>query len=440
MSERPPSQERLDSWKAIADYLQRDVATVRRWEKGLGLPVHRVGGTGRSVFAYPPEIDDWLNRAKPLLPVVEPLLPMLETAQAAAAPMPLIRALPRRWLVPAVAVLAVVAGLFVRPRGTGADDLRVEVTSAGVIARDSAGTEQWRHPFPPTYKTFVLAEPVVATRGGRPGVYFAISYRARGQTDHQMESGMLTLLDLEGRRQQSFSFDDTVTFQGVSYGPPWVLTAFAVNETQGTRRVAVSAIHAVWEPSLVTILDDRWQRRGTFVHAGWIEAVRWLGPDRLLIAGFSNAQDGGTVAVLDAAALDGQGPEPADSRHFCETCGPNRPLRMFVFPRTELNRITASRFNRARVRTFVGERLSVHTIEMTSMPADQGDADAVYEFTTPSLDFVSARFSERYWEMHRALEAEGRITHTREQCPDRDGPREIQMWEPAAGWRSLSTR
>src|SRR4051812_17021635 len=52
---------RLDSWKAIAEYLGRDAATARRWEKSLGLPVHRVaGGAGRSVFAYTGDIDHWL--------------------------------------------------------------------------------------------------------------------------------------------------------------------------------------------------------------------------------------------------------------------------------------------------------------------------------------------------------------------------------------------
>lgn len=56
------ADERFDSWKAIADYLKRDVATARRWEKELGLPVHRVpGGPGRSVFAYRSDIDAWLS-------------------------------------------------------------------------------------------------------------------------------------------------------------------------------------------------------------------------------------------------------------------------------------------------------------------------------------------------------------------------------------------
>lgn len=96
----------------------------------------------------------------------------------------------------------------------------------------------------------------------------------------------LTLLDINGDPQRSFSFSDQVTFQGTSYGPPWALTAFDVAETEGTRRVALTAHHYVWDPGLVTILDDRWQRQGTFVHAGWIEGVRWLGRERLLINGF----------------------------------------------------------------------------------------------------------------------------------------------------------
>ena len=55
------SNRRLDSWKEIADYLDRDIRTVTRWEKEKALPVHRVPGGKRSaVFAYSAEIDAWL--------------------------------------------------------------------------------------------------------------------------------------------------------------------------------------------------------------------------------------------------------------------------------------------------------------------------------------------------------------------------------------------
>jgi len=58
MSEQ--EQSRLESWKEIGAYLQRDARTVRRWEKEEGLPVHRHGHRrGSSVYAYPSEIDAW---------------------------------------------------------------------------------------------------------------------------------------------------------------------------------------------------------------------------------------------------------------------------------------------------------------------------------------------------------------------------------------------
>ena len=81
--------------------------------------------------------------------------------------------------------------------------------------------------------------------------------------------------------------------------------------------------------------------------------------------------------------------------------------------------------------------ITVRTLEMQMSEADA--VDAMYEFT-PSLDLVSASFSERYWDEHLVLEAAGQINHTREKCPDREGPREIQVWEPQGGWRTVRTR
>jgi TolB-like protein/Tfp pilus assembly protein PilF len=52
----------LDSWKEIAAYLKRGVRTVRRWERQEGLPVHRHSHSKQAtVYAFPPEIDKWLE-------------------------------------------------------------------------------------------------------------------------------------------------------------------------------------------------------------------------------------------------------------------------------------------------------------------------------------------------------------------------------------------
>lgn len=54
----------LDSWKEIATYFRRTEKTCRRWEKELGLPVHRLEDSPRArVFAYKDEVDAWVEKA-----------------------------------------------------------------------------------------------------------------------------------------------------------------------------------------------------------------------------------------------------------------------------------------------------------------------------------------------------------------------------------------
>jgi Tol biopolymer transport system component len=58
-SARPP-EDRLDSWKEIAAYLNRDVTTVQRWEKREGMPVHRhLHDRMGSVYASRADLDAW---------------------------------------------------------------------------------------------------------------------------------------------------------------------------------------------------------------------------------------------------------------------------------------------------------------------------------------------------------------------------------------------
>ena len=57
-----PLDRRLDSWKEIAAYLNRDVTTVQRWEKRERMPVHRhVHEKRGSVYALTEELDDWIQ-------------------------------------------------------------------------------------------------------------------------------------------------------------------------------------------------------------------------------------------------------------------------------------------------------------------------------------------------------------------------------------------
>ena len=56
------NEDLLHSWKEISSYLDCDTRTCLRWEKQLGLPVHRISDSSKSrVFAYKEELDKWLK-------------------------------------------------------------------------------------------------------------------------------------------------------------------------------------------------------------------------------------------------------------------------------------------------------------------------------------------------------------------------------------------
>jgi TolB-like protein/Tfp pilus assembly protein PilF len=104
-----PSERRLDSWKEIATYLDRDVTTVQRWERQEGMPVHRHLHHKRgSVYALSFELDAWRQGRNLGLEEEEKVATESPTEAAEIRP----AAVPiRRWLVlgSGVALLALLA-------------------------------------------------------------------------------------------------------------------------------------------------------------------------------------------------------------------------------------------------------------------------------------------------------------------------------------------
>lgn len=69
-----PNRERLDSWKEIAFYLEREVRTAQRWEKHEDLPVRRqFHRKACTVYAFKSEIDAWLASRSRTLSKLRPM-------------------------------------------------------------------------------------------------------------------------------------------------------------------------------------------------------------------------------------------------------------------------------------------------------------------------------------------------------------------------------
>jgi Tol biopolymer transport system component len=116
----PPSgttaEDRLDSWKEIAAYLNRDVTTVQRWEKREGMPVYRhLHDRMGSVYASRTELDAWVKGRNPRAADVDENGAASASAPAASPATPTSR---RRWklalALAAGAVLAIGGALWLQ--------------------------------------------------------------------------------------------------------------------------------------------------------------------------------------------------------------------------------------------------------------------------------------------------------------------------------------
>ena len=410
---------RLDSWKEIAEYLGRDVRTVMRWAKDQGLPVGRVGGgRGRSVFAYTADIDAWLAGH-----------PQTQSTEAEIPPPPPPKLRPG-WLVIAAGSAVLIVGAIgytqFRPEEFDAGSLRAEMTASTLFLRDGKGRSRAIHHVDPALQAeLTMAEPRVhdvdadGNRDVMVGVAFYLDPHVRTNS-----GGEVLNIGLDGRIRWRFMFDDVLSFRSESFNGPWGLADWSIGPAASPALVAVAGHDMVWWASVVTVVDHNGQRRGTFVHPGWIESLVWLDGNRLAAGGFSNERDAAVVAILDPAKMDGQAPGTAGTPYECAGCAPGTPSFYAYFPRSEINRLTASRFNRARV-TMRGDEVIVTTVEHVS----EGDvtATAMYEFDR-HMRLLRKRHSDTYWDAHRRLELEGKLTHRRESCPERNGPPVFSVW------------
>lgn len=428
---------RLDSWKEIAEYLGRDVRTAMRWAKSQQLPVRRVGGQGRSVFAFTDEIDAWLAGS----PAAAPDQPPAPSADPDAAP----PAPPRRGLryrAYAIAMVAVAVLVIAISPGTrwsvkpGASGLpvRVEVNELAVSLTDGSRRREIHRFDPDVTPTLTPAVPRLhdadgdGTRDVLLGIstYVDLHHRAA-------RTGELINISGDGDVRWRFTFDDVLTFREERFDGPWGLTDWSLSPGSAPARIAIAAHHHTWWASMASVLDHRGQRLRTFVHPGWIESLLWLDEGRVALAGFTNARDAAMLAVVDVEQPDARAPGTEGTPFECLSCATGTPAFYATFGRSELNSVHGGRFNRARVSRQNG-RIVVRTVEVAGDPLS---ATAIYEFDS-ALRLLRARYDDLYWTMHARFEREGRVTHTRETCPERDGPADVHVWSDA-GWRRVTT-
>lgn len=407
-----PAKERFDSWKEIAAYLKRDERTVQRWEHERGLPVHRTPGEKRgTIFAYRGELDRWMRGDR------------LAAEASTSAPRASYRL---QWTAGAAAVLMLLllAAWLVRQRHRPAVATEAELVGKLLIGRNHRGGEVWAVPLPETVRPPMLAKVAFS---GRP-LWVVVANRPDG--------ALVTCLREDGTVRWRYSPQQTLRFGSEEAAGPWLVYGVTTGRN-GTSGIWMTVVHHLMGYSFVLRLDvESGKEEVKFVNTGtlWgLEVVPTAAGERVFVGGFNNEYDAGALAVLDPRRSQAVSPQSSGSRFECRSCrGATAPLKYFVFPRTELNRLEQIDINAAQMVQAVGDRVEVSTIEVSER------ARRIYFFTAaddPQL--VSALSSSTYWREHSRLEREGRIYHRANECPERTSPPAVRLWEPEHGWRQV---
>lgn len=449
------NRARLDSWKAIADYLGRDVRTVRRWEKERNLPVHRVPGKeGGTVFAYAEELDGWLNGAQPsgdalagsavsALPSgvrAEPLPAVEAPAASGTEPLHQSKEQPRRALRLLPLAGALLAGAVLLAAGrwyfssrAGAP-VRVSLAGKKLIAWDASGRESWEYEFPqPAEFQLVQGQPYnvftdLVGDGGREVIALIIlkaespaSETAGARLGADTFRSTLYCFSENGRLLWSYVPDLKLSFAGRSFEGPWPATAMVLTPAARGQTVWVAYRHHTWWPSFVERIDARGSASLAFVNAGtiWVLAsVRNSSGQYVLAGGINNELGSAALAVLRDGDEASSSPPLTPGGPYTNDTILHWPHLYVAFPTSELFRLGGGLYDDVGSIVVERDRIQVATNEGKDPTGEATLVPAFYEFTK-DFELTSATLGDDYWRVHRVLESQGKISHPAARCPDR---------------------
>lgn len=440
----------LNGWKEIAAYLGRSVRAVQRYERELGLPVHRLRtADGQTVYAFRHDIDAWrqthdsqpadhqprsreatqtANAAPKEIPESDPP----ESGPPVAPTHVAQRSRPWVWVTLCV-VLAVTGGLAVRLGffGSISDITPTAFTLVGhaLEARDNNGRLAWSHDFGVDVSQAPGGPSLVVDLDddGSPEVTVPVRFGLLGQLGTRSDA--LYAFSRDGQIRWSVTAQDWLTCGTETFSGPWQIRAFLSSKGPGPRTSWVSFVHHTWWPSVVLEIEPDGAQRIRYAQTGWITALaEWTPPSGSYLAagGVTNEQEQPIVALVDLGKAPAMTPA-IDKRFSCDDLPTAEPSAVFLLPIPET--VTARNLPYSFVNKIdvVGEELKIAVEAKEGSEIIRLRAD---------LTVADVAFSDTFWSTHRELELQGKIRHSAEKCSSR-AEQIVRRWMPGTDWQDL---
>ena len=432
--------DHLESWKDIAAFIGRYERTAMRWAKDQGMPVHRLPGKRGRVFASKIEIQAWMA-GKPDLE---------QTSNADQLLLP--RRSRKSWLLfsaaaAAISLIALTALFYFPARSIFGSSIpvRATFTSDAIHALDASGREVWSHSYPESIEldSFKLQLPIdervlflnVPGKDREILVIVPLIVSPNRIVSDQFE---LDCFSSRGKLLWSYVPQQNFTFGEHQIGGRWWISSVFVSSLSGSPSVWVSVADIRWGNSFVVQLDPQTGKGPLrFVNTGIIYKLNEIslgGRNFLLVGGWNNEYDGGSLAVLDQSQPFAASPQTAGTRHKCVTCPPGAPDFFLVFPRSEINQF--EHVYEAPIREI--QIVNGH-VEATKDDLQTVAGPNTIYLLDPTNSFrpISLRYDSGYDMLHNELSNDHKLSHSLSDCPERAHPIPLRLWTPILGWQSL---
>ncbi len=423
MTKDEKSGRRLSSWKDIADYLGWDERTCLRWEKKLGLPIHRIDPASKRsrVFAYVEDLDRWLAGRGDGLPTDLPAPePQAEAGRYGRRPSGgiLRRARPFLIVAPAAVLLGLVFVIFLKPPGDPAD---FTIRGSVLVIRDEAGRDLWsyetglarlqdeeyyrrhfqnaafdpynfRQSFP-----FLIIQDIDGD--GRVEVIFT------AQSEDPVDMGPVVCFDRRGRELWRFEPGREMTYGSKVYSNDYWVEILDLVDLDGDGRLetVVVADQIPFFPTQLAILDSRGKRLGEYWNSGRLSSFVALDLDgdsrkELVLGGKNNEYKKPCLVVLDSGDVRGGSPQ-SEAHYSCADLEPGTERHYLLFPKTEVDMIE----------DMGGDSLSsIQVLQNKRLALWMAHALICYEIDSETA-MMDVRLSDTFRNKYTRYQAEGRI-------------------------------
>jgi hypothetical protein len=440
-----PGSSPLNGWKDIATYVGRSVRSVQRYERELGLPIHRLKtANGQTVYAFAHEIDAWRRSLDIALTDDEdtpgPMrIASVEERPAARSALTIRPSWITLGLVGLAALIVVTTELALHRTLTQKTLQAVHFTLVGrsLEARDARDQISWRYTFDRAVtglgsggEVDPEARLVDFDGSGSPDVVIAIRFSERDRPSGETDAVFAFRPD--GRLRWVVRPTREFRCGGDRFDAPWFIQALTVSAGPGPQHLWVAYHHASLWPNFVLEIGPDGTDHLRFVHTGWIFALaQWTTPSgsMLAAAGVSNKFNRPTLSLIPNIDLPIMAPS-TDAEDQCDGVQSRQLIEEVVFPNSEITPLAGNPYDVPAGLQVLGNTLKVTVGRGDPQIYELGDDLAVKDFF----------FGDAFWAAHHTYEAQGMLKHPAENCPERTATRQLQVWRPDGGWRDTSAK